>query len=66
MAGATRTNRPGSIVVACVASCGCVAYDPTIQHVMEPTVKPEDATYDTCYGSSATTAARPARPPSQG
>jgi hypothetical protein len=46
MAGANRTNRPGSILVACVATCGCAAYHPTIQHAMEPTVKPEDATYD--------------------
>lgn len=46
MAGDNGASRTGSIVVACLATCGCVAYDPTIQHVMEPTVKPEDATYD--------------------
>lgn len=46
MAGANRTIGPSGIVAACLATWGCVAYHPTIQHVAEPTVKPEDATYD--------------------
>ena len=46
MANSNRASRLGSIFVACLATCGCAAYHPTIQPVTEQPVKPEDATYD--------------------
>jgi hypothetical protein len=46
VANANRASRLSSIVVACLATCGCAAYHPTIQPVKAQTVKPEDATYD--------------------